>query len=127
MGRYALERAAMAIPFVLLVSCITFVIMDLLPGDPALAALGGQMASGEAVEELRRQLGLDDPVYVRYWRFLGGALRGDFGRSLRTKAPVSDEILTTLPATARLAAGGLAVAVVLGVPLGVAAALKRDT
>ena len=127
MGRYLLRRRALAIPVVFLVSCITFVIMDLLPGDPALAALGGQMASGEAVAEIRSQLGLEDPVHVRYWRFLGGALRGDFGRSLRTGARVSEEIRITLPATAELAAGGLAVAVVLGVPLGVLAALKRDT
>jgi ABC-type dipeptide/oligopeptide/nickel transport system permease component len=127
MGGHLLRRLALAVPLVLVVSFVTFAVMRILPGDPAMAALGGQVASSESVAEVRRQLGLDDPLYVQYGRFLAGALHGDFGRSLRTGAKVSDEIRATLPATVKLAAGGLAVALLLGVPLGVLAALRRNT
>jgi len=127
MGKHLVQRVALAVPLILLVSFMTFAIMRLLPGDPALAALGGQAASPEAVDELRNELGLDKPFYVQYVDFLAGAVQGDFGRSLRTGTRVTEEIRTTLPATAKLAASGLAVAVLIGVPLGVVAALKRNT
>lgn len=127
MGRHLVRRVALAVPLILLVSFLTFAIMRLLPGDPALAALGGQAASPEAIAELRQELGLDEPFYVQYADFLAGAVHGDFGRSLRTGTRVSEEMRTALPATAKLAVGGLAVAVFLGVPLGVVAALKRNT
>jgi len=127
MGKHLVQRVALAVPLILLVSFMTFAIMRLLPGDPALAALGGQAASPEAVDELRNELGLDKPFYVQYADFLMGAVQGDFGRSLRTGTRVTEEIRTTLPATAKLAASGLAVAVLIGVPLGVVAALKRNT
>jgi len=124
---YIARRLVLSLAVVVLVSAITFLIMHILPGDPVLAALGGQATSPEVVAELRQEMGLNDPIYVQYGRFLAGALRGDFGRSLRTRALVTDEILKTLPATVQLTVAGLLFALLMGVPLGMAAAFWRNT
>ena len=99
----------------------------LLPGDPAEALLGPNVVSADQVEQLREQLGLNDPLYVQYGRFLSDAVRGDFGRSLRSRRPVFEELLTQLPATLELTFGALGLAIAIGFPLGLIAALRPNT
>jgi peptide/nickel transport system permease protein len=127
MSQHILRRLITSLLVILVVSMITFVIMNILPGDPAIAALGGQVASKELVEQLREEMGLNAPLYVRYARFLIGALQGNFGRSLRTKALVTEEIAQTLPATVELMVGSLLVALSVGVPLGIVAAIWQNS
>ena len=127
MQRYVLTRLAV-FPFALLViSAIVFLMLYMLPGDPAEALLGPNVVSADQVEQLREQLGLNDPLYIQYGRFLGGALRGDFGRSLRSRRPVFEELMTQLPATLELTFGALGLAIAIGFPLGLLAALRPNT
>jgi peptide/nickel transport system permease protein/oligopeptide transport system permease protein len=126
MTGYIHRRLLAAIPVVLGVSLLTFFALHLLPGDPVLVMLGESGDSPERVTELRAQLGLDDPIAVQYARFLGNALRGDLGRSIRTNRPVLDEIRQHAPRTLELTLAGLGVAVILGISLGVLAAHHRN-
>jgi peptide/nickel transport system permease protein len=115
------------VPVIAGVSVVVFSIIHLLPGDPVLAILSGANATAEQERELRAQLRLEDPLVVQYARFVGRAVRGDFGRSIFTGRPVIEEIAEQLPSTLELAATALAVAVLLGVTLGVLAAVWHDT
>jgi len=127
MLKHVIRRLAISLPVIVFVSLITFVLMHVLPGDPVLAALGGQALAPEVVAQLRAEMGLNDPLYIQYSRFLFGALRGDFGRSMRTRALVTQEIAKALPPTVQLTVGGLLVALLMGIPLGIAAALRQST
>ena len=127
MQRYILTRLAVFPLALLVISAIVFLMLYMLPGDPAEALLGPNVVSADQVEQLREQLGLNDPLYVQYGRFLGGALRGDFGRSLRSRRPVFEEIMTQLPATLELTFGALGLAIAIGFPLGLLAALRPNT
>jgi ABC-type dipeptide/oligopeptide/nickel transport system permease component len=121
-----LSSAALArlVPVLVAISVLVFSIVHMIPGDPAVIAAGLE-ASPATVDAIRRDLGLDQPLVVQYARFVTRALGGDFGVSIRTGAPVGREILDRLPHTAILAAGGVALAVVLGLLVGVASALSR--
>ena len=127
MQRYILTRLAVFPLALLVISAIVFLMLYMLPGDPAEALLGPNVVSADQVEQLREQLGLNDPLYVQYGRFLGGALRGDFGRSLRSRRPVFEELITQLPATLELTFGALGLAIAIGFPLGLLAALRPNT
>ena len=105
---------------------ITFGLMSLVPGDPAVVLLG-ENATPEAVRDLRRELGLDRPVVVRLVSYVSGVLQGDLGTSIFQRQPVRDLIAARLPATAELAMAALVVATLLGGALGVAAALRRGS
>jgi ABC-type dipeptide/oligopeptide/nickel transport system permease component len=122
---YRLIRAALArlTPVLVAISILVFSIVHMIPGDPAVIAAGLE-ASPATVEAIRRDLGLDQPLGTQYVRFVTRALQGDFGVSVRTGAPVGQEILGRLPHTAILAAGGVALAVLLGLVVGTAAALS---
>jgi peptide/nickel transport system permease protein len=121
---FALRRLLTLIPILLGVSVITFLSIHLTPGDPVNQILASN-ANKEAADRLREHLGLNDPLPVQYARWLGSALQGDFGRSLLTNAPVSDEILDRFPSTLQLAVAAMLIAIVLGVPLGMAAAVTK--
>ncbi len=127
MQRYILTRLAVFPLALLAISAIVFLMLYMLPGDPAEALLGPNVVSADQVEQLREQLGLNDPLYIQYGRFIGGALRGDFGRSLRSRRPVFEELLTQLPATLELTFGALGLAIAIGFPLGILAALRPNT
>jgi ABC-type dipeptide/oligopeptide/nickel transport system permease component len=100
----------------------------LLPGDPATLILQGQAASTpEQINALREELGLNKPVYVQYALFLKGALQGDLGRSVQFKRPVMSVIMERLPSTAALTGAAMLFAIVIGVGLGILAALKQNT
>ncbi|MEA4881619.1 MAG: ABC transporter permease, partial [Synergistaceae bacterium] len=126
MLRYFLKRLLFLIPVLLGVSIVIFVIVHLAPGDPAEVMLGPS-ATQEEITNLREQLGLTKPLYVQYGIFLTNALKGDLGRSIKTNAPVVDEILERFPVTLTLAILGMIFAIAIGLPLGILAALKQNT
>jgi peptide/nickel transport system permease protein len=105
---------------------ITFLLVFAMPGDPALALVGGR-ASKDSIEQVRKQYGLDRPVYAQYASYMGRLLRGDLGDSLYFRQPVAQALLARFPATALLAGSIILVAVVIGIPLGVIGALKSNT
>jgi len=120
-----LARALVRLAGVLLaVSLLVFLIVHAIPGDPAVIAAGLE-ASPETVARMRHDLGLDRPLPVQFATFVTGALRGDFGVSIRTGAPVRDEIRDRLPHTIRLAAGATLLAAAIGVTAGIASAIRR--
>ena len=137
MSTYILRRAALTIPVVLGVTLVVFLMLHFLPGDPVLMMLteqAGQTApssstniSQETYDNMRRELGLDQPLVVQYGRFLWGVVRGDLGHSFRSQQPVLDMILRNLPYTFSLAVVSLGVSLTLGLLLGIVAAIKRDT
>ena len=110
---------------VLGVSVITFVVSHLIPGDPA-RLIAGERATDEIVANLRQHLGLDRPLYVQYWRYLSGLLHGDLGTSIRTSRPVLEDLWAFFPATLELAIFALALATLLGIPLGLVSAVYRN-
>lgn len=125
-ARFILGRLGAAALVLVLVSIIVFGLVLLIPGDPAVT-LSGEMASEATVEATRERLGLDDPLVEQYADWATGALRGDFGTSLRGGTSVSDALASRLPATLWLAVGGLVVTVVLAVGLGTLAGMRRGT
>lgn len=124
MNRYILRRLAMMIPVLLGVTLIVFTIMSFTPGDPARLILG-QSAPQATVDKLHTDMGLDDPFAVRYLRYMGGVLHGDFGTSYRTQRPVFEEIFTRFPVTLKLAFASIALVVLIGIPLGILSAVKQ--
>ncbi len=122
---YAIRRLLVAAPVLLLALTAVFVLVRLVPGDAASVSLGDQ-GSAAALAALKRELGLDRPVLHQYATFVAGALSGDLGRSLHTGQPVIQEVLRALPATIELAGAGIAIGIVLGLPLGIAGALERN-
>lgn len=124
MTQYIARRLLLTIPVLLLVSIIVFALINLIPGDPALLFVGNE-AGKDAVEALRKQMGLDRPMVVRYMIWLNRLLHGDLGKSVRDGRPVLDVLLLKLPVTVELAAVALAVAWMIAIPAGVLAAWKR--
>ena len=125
LGRYVATRALLVLPTLLGVTLITFTLTYLLPGNPALVK-AGPLATPEHIREMERQMGLDRPVPVQYWRYLSGVLRGDFGESAATGRPVLDDFLQRVPATLELTLASMLIAIGVGIPLGVLAAVRRD-
>lgn len=129
MRQYAAKRIGLFIPTVLLVTVIVFVVMRLIPGDPALAILSADDAAytEQELQELRVELGTDRPIVVQYFDWMSGLLRGDFGTSFWWNGPVMDRLGERIPVTIELAVLGIALAVVCAVPLGVVSAIKPDS
>jgi len=126
MGVYLLRRLIWMLPVLLGVVTITFFLGRLAPGDPALA-MAGQRAGPEQLESIRRQYGFDRPLAAQYGIYLWNVLRGDLGISYDNHRPVAEVILERFPYTLRLAAGAMAVAVVLGIAAGLLSALMPNT
>ncbi len=116
-----------AIPTLLVVITFVFLATRLIGGDPVRAILGEQGGSAEQVTQLRHQLGLDRPLWEQYVAYWGDVLRGDLGTSLITGRPVLDAILLAFPFTLKLAIAALSIGIAVGVPLGVAAAVRRSS
>lgn len=123
--RYALKRILLGLPTLLAMFTAIFVIIRVVPGDAAAVILGDQ-ASTAALDALRLELGLDQPLSQQYLGFLAGLVQGDLGTSLVTKRPVIDEALRVLPNTLELAAASIVVGLALGLPLGIFAAVRRN-
>lgn len=123
MWAYVLRRVVAVVPTLIGVSLVTFLIATVIPGDPALLVVG-QRASPETLARVRRELGLDQPLPIRYLYYLRNLARGDLGRSLRTQRPVAQDLRERLPATLELTLAALGLAAVGGVLLGVLAAVR---
>ena len=121
MSRYLLRRLLLLVPVLMGVSVIVFLVLHLAPGDPAEIMLGSQATAAD-LERLRADLGLTEPLYVQFGRWLGRVVRGDLGRSLWMKRPVLLEVLTRLQATLLLTGAALAISSVGGVALGILSA-----
>jgi peptide/nickel transport system permease protein len=126
MTRFLVRRLLLTLPVLLGVATLVFSLIHLIPGDPAQAMLG-EAAPQADVEELRRRLGLDQPLLVQYGAFLTGLAQGDLGTSMRTGQPVTSQILERMPATFELAAAAMLVAICVSIPLGIVAAVRRRT
>jgi peptide/nickel transport system permease protein len=123
-ARYLLRRIATSVVLLALVSVLVFVVLRLLPGDPTIARLGvGQSVDPRAVEELRREMGLDEPILRQYLDWIGGLLRGDLGSSFFSRYSVGTLISQRLAATVELAVASLLIGVALALPLALAPAL----
>ncbi|RIK46882.1 MAG: hypothetical protein DCC58_01785 [Chloroflexi bacterium] len=127
MTRFLQQRLALAIPTILLTSVVVFLMLHLIPGDPASIYVGENQATPERLEAIREQMGLNRPLYVQYADYVWSAVRGDLGRSLQNDQPVTKIIRERLPNTFKLAAAAMVIAVILGVALGLLAALKHNT
>ncbi len=122
------KRLLLMIPILLGISLITLLLLDLTPGEPERLVLGaGSIATPEQVAAVREQLGLNDPFFVRYFRFIGNALKGDFGNSFATSRSVGDELFQRFPYTLLIATMSVALSVIIGIPLGIYAATHQYT
>jgi peptide/nickel transport system permease protein len=124
MLRYVFKRILLLIPVLLGVSFIVFSIMSLTPGDPASVILG-PTATKEDIQKLNEELGYYRPFIVRYFSFVTGAVRGDFGKSYRSGNPVFGEIFSRFPTTLKLAIGSILFAILVGTPIGIISAIRQ--
>src|SRR5256886_14288076 len=122
---YLLRRTLHIIPVLFGLSILIFVVSRVIPGDPVRLALGLE-ATREQVEQLRAQMGLDRPLVAQYLAYFAGAVRGDFGYSLRTHRNVAQDLIDFFPATLELTSVAMLISVVVGVPLGILAAVRKD-
>ncbi|MBA2318345.1 MAG: ABC transporter permease [Euzebyales bacterium] len=125
MTRYLLRRTLHALIALFLATVMVFIGIRALPGDPAIALAGEEALNPEMIEAIRQRYGLDQPPPVQYWRWIGQAVQGDFGRSIRTGLPVSALIVSRIPITIQLTMLSLLVAVTIGMPAGVISAVRR--
>jgi len=124
---YIGQRLVHAVPVLIGISILTFLMLHLIPGDPVSVFAGDKPLTPERADELRHQYGLDRPLVVQYADYASHALRGDLGVALRSQRPVLDSILEVLPSTAQLTLTALALAAILGTTLGIAAAVAHGT
>ena len=124
MVTFTLRRLAQSVPVVFLSTVAVFLLLHLVPGDPALAVAGSD-ARQDTLEAIRREMGLDQPLPLQYVRWVGRVLQGDLGRSYTTKLPVAEQIALRIPATLELSLAGIALALLISVPTGVLAAIRE--
>lgn len=123
---YIARRILQTIPVFIGITLIVFLIMHLTPGDPVEIMMGrGSVVTTEQIEQIRHELGLDQPLYVQYLSFLGGVLRGDFGRSIIQRAPVMHLIADRLPATFELTIFSIIISLIIAIPVGIISSVKR--
>lgn len=126
MAQFLLRRAVESLVALFFASIVVFIGVRSLPGDPALA-ISGEGRDPVVNAAIRARYGLDEPIPVQYVRWVSFAIGGDLGTSIRTRQPVTDEILSRIPTTLELAALAALVAIVIGLPLGILAAVRRQT
>jgi peptide/nickel transport system permease protein len=126
MLEYLLKRLAQIVPTLVFVSMLIFGLQQLLPGDPA-KILAGEEQDPTVIAYLRTKLHLDEPLHMRYAYWVGGVLQGDLGESVRTQQPVLELVLQKLPVTVQLAAMAMAIALLIGIPAGIASAVGRGS
>jgi peptide/nickel transport system permease protein len=124
--RYFLRRAILSIVVLIGVTVITFTIARLLPSDPA-ARWVGPRATPEQVEKARIELGLNEPLHIQYLRYISNVFQGNLGVSIRTHSPVLQDIMTFLPSSLELIISGIIIALIVGIPLGVMSATRKET
>ena len=126
MAGYILRRVSEVIPTVFLVLTLVFLALRVMPGDPAVAALG-EFATPDAIAAFREKLGLNDPLWVQYISFVRHALTLDFGRSMANGTPITALLAQVLPYTITLALSATLIGIIIGLPIGAVTAVKRDT
>lgn len=126
MVKYIIRRLIAMIPVVIGITFLVFMIMQLAPGDPVRMILGDS-AEPEAIEAMREEMGLNDPVLVQYGRYMVNLLHGDLGTSYTNQRPVAHEVFSRVPATFELAFVSAVVSILIAIPLGVIAAVKQNT
>ena len=126
MGRYILRRLLQLVPVLLGISLLVFAFLHLIPGDPAVTMLGDR-ATPAALEVLRERMGLNEPLPLQYLTFLGNLLKFDLGTSIFTGVPILEEIRTKWPATFELSIVAMLIALVIGIPAGVMAAVRKNS
>jgi peptide/nickel transport system permease protein len=124
---YIANRLLQAVPVIVGISVLTFLMLHLVPGDPVQIFAGDKPLTPERAAEIRHQLGLDRPLWVQYWDYASHAARGDLGVGLRSQRPVLDSILEALPSTVELTLSALALATCVGVACGIAAAVGHGS
>ncbi len=124
---YIVNRLAQAVPVIVGISVVTFLMLHLVPGDPVQLFAGDKPLTPERADEIRHQLGLDRPLWVQYWDYASHAAQGDLGVGLRSQRPVLDSILEALPSTVELTLAALLLATVVGVSCGVLAAVSHGS
>ena len=128
MWPYLIRRALLAAPTLMLVSLLVFSLMHLIPGDAVIARLQEVgVVTDESIQAVRRELGLDHSLLEQLGNWVVGLARGDLGRSLWTREPTAERLRAAIPISAELAFGGLALAVLIAVPLGILSAVRQDT
>ena len=127
MVRFILRRLGVVIPTFIGITLLTFIFIHLIPGDPILILAGERGLSPERYALLRAEYGYDQPYYIQYWEYLKGLFQGDLGNSLVTQRPVWSEFVPRFKATLELATCAMIFAVVVGIPTGVLAAVKRGS
>ena len=130
MGRYTVKRISLFIPTVLLMTILVFVVMRIIPGDPAIPILEGDGGGSYTIEDLERvraELGTDRNLFIQYVDWIGGIMQGDFGGSFWFKSPVMTELGDRIPRTLELAVMAIVIAVLFSVPLGIMSAIKPDS
>jgi peptide/nickel transport system permease protein len=127
LGIWLLRRVGQVIPTLVILSMLIFGLQQLMPGDPALILAGEERGDPQVLAAIRAELGLDKPIWQQYLLWMGKVLTGDFGFSWRIRVPVSELILTKLPVTFQLATMAFIIAILIGVPLGILSAVRKDT
>jgi len=127
MSQYLTKRFIQAIPTVLIVSILVFLMLHLIPGDPAEIFVGENVATPEMLEQIRERMGLNRPLHEQYLSYMANALQGNLGESLNSRRPVVDEILLRLPSTLELTVAAMLISTALGLGLGILAALNHNT
>ena len=127
MLRFILHRLAVIVPTFIGITIVSFAFIRLLPGDPVLVLAGERSLTPERHAELLHQFGFDLPLWQQYLDYIGGLFRGDFGVSFSTKRPVASEFFARFPATAELSFCAIVLAIVIGIPAGVIAAVRRGS
>lgn len=123
---YVIRRVLISIPTIVFISIVVFGLQLLLPGDPALA-LAGEERDPQVIAELRRMYHLDEPVWKQYLIWIGSVLQGDLGESIRLKVSVGDLVAAKLPVTLELAAMAMLIALVIGIPMGIISAVRKES
>lgn len=126
MFKYIVRRIFVTLPTIFLTISLIFFGLRILPGDPATVMIGDN-SSPEAVEALREKMGLNEPIWIQYLDFLGSVVRADLGESFISGEPVSRQLLSVFPDTLKLTLFGIIIGCVIGIPLGIVSALKRET
>lgn len=124
MRKYVLKKILVAIPVLIGITLITFILLNVVPGDPV-ALMMKEHISPDVVARVRAQMHLDDPAYIRFFRYVGGALHGDFGVSYKLNRPVSGLLLDAFPNTFILAVAAAVFSWIIGIPAGILSAVKQ--
>ena len=126
MLRFVLRRLVALVPQLLLAALVVFILSTLMPGDAAIARAGGEAATPELIAQYRAQLGLDDPLYIRFFNFIAATVSGDLGVAFTTGEPVVDMLARRTPVTISLVMLGYLIAILIALPLGIVAAVKPN-